>query len=282
MTRIQHTRISGLFAAAFLFGLMVPAFGQSVPFSSLQSHSPLPPPCGCPFLVGQATSDERQQLAASGLCPYCLRCCDHIARYGHDPQWMTARIVPIKWEYPGTCGRLGYGHTCGETCTAQHRRCDKPVAYIAPEYVAAINRAVAEQYAAKAAAAAANRADAILLQQEAFCEALLLTLSDAETQCVAAEAFGDLCVLTHWVNEVNSLRMQHHRAEMKRESLLHEAMRRDYIYRNAIARAEKSKSTANVASHRQRAFVKSPFFDKSLLALPDMLAASDQGDGEGR
>ncbi|MGL4941688.1 MAG: hypothetical protein ACRC46_00670 [Thermoguttaceae bacterium] len=230
---------------------------------------PVPPPCGCPFMVGVPGAEEQRQLETSGLCPYCLRCCEHIARYGHDPQWMEARPVPIKCGYPGTLGRLGYGHTCGYACYAQHGRCDKPVAYIAPEYVAAINCAVAQQYAAKQAAVAANRADIIALQQGTYCISLSETLAEAENYLAIAEQNQDVCETARLSKEVCTLNATLRAADAKRVALIREAERRDAIYRRATDVATKSRSTANVASHTQHVFVKPPL-DKSLLALPDM------------
>lgn len=239
--------------------------------------------CDFSYLVPigpQCTSCQAlPEIDECGLCPCCQRCEAHIDLYGHDPQYFCDRLEPKirllrPFEiYPGTFGRQAYARAYGYDCHTKRYRSHKPAAYIAHEYVAAINRAVWEQLDAQRAHWAFEAAAADLADKQLVKDIAATKVFEWRDYLEAMCRQGDSCQMSlagEWLNV--SLE-----ADRKAACDLDAAA---FLYRErqeysefATKRAKNSEKDARIASHHQRVFVKPPLDREALRAgLPDLTA----------
>ncbi|HBT78226.1 MAG TPA: hypothetical protein DEB39_15175 [Planctomycetaceae bacterium] len=219
----------------------------------------------------------------NGLCPCCRRCETHVNLYGHDPQFVCDRPEPKirllrPFEiYTGTFGRQAYAGTCGYDCRSRRCRESKPAAYISREYVAALNRAVWEQFDAERSKWAVEAAACDVVNKQAVKEVAtgkvvewsdyLQRMIDEQDRCRIELAEG-------WLRVSRGAEKQ---AEQDLRTALRLLKEREEYRDFAIERAKNSEKEAKIASHHRRVFVKPPLDREALRAgLPEVSEVKSQ------
>jgi hypothetical protein len=139
--------------------------------------------------------EESQDPMRSCPDPYCVRCSQHLADYGHEYQFVGGPRQRQLW-YPGTTKSValvtqrGYDQHGIPYCLSH-----QPAAVVSWEYVRTLNHAIGEQI---------NARNAVAIEEAAYDRVVLLTalLSDAQEQLrltkeawdqIALKPCGSLC-----------------------------------------------------------------------------------------
>ena len=123
----------------------------------------------------QLLEEEKKDVHRSCSDPYCARCAEHLANYGHEYQYLAGPSQRQPW-YRGTAGSIAVTTQRGyDQHGFPYRLRGQPSAILSWEYVQTLNHAIWEQVNARNAVAVEEAAeDRVLL--------LLGLLQDAQEQ----------------------------------------------------------------------------------------------------
>ena len=123
----------------------------------------------------QRLEEEKQDPTRSCPDPYCARCAEHLANYGHEYQYIGGPSQRQLW-YPGTTKSIAHVTQRGYDQHGLPYACyGQPAASISWEYVRTLNHAIWEQV---------NARNAVAIEEAAYDRVVLLTalLGDAMEQ----------------------------------------------------------------------------------------------------
>ena len=153
----------------------------------------------------QLLEAEKQDPHRSCPDPYCARCAEHLANYGHEFQYIAGPSQRQLW-YRGTAGTIAHVTQRG---FHQHSRPylnrGQPAAVMSPEYVQTLNRAIWEQV---------NARNAVAAEEAAHDRVVLLTqlLADAREQLrLTSQAWEELAPVVNPCNPIGSIVVVGHR-----------------------------------------------------------------------
>ena len=158
----------------------------------------------------QRLEEEKQDPTRSCPDPYCARCAEHLANYGHEYQYIGGPSQRQLW-YPGTVGSIAHVTQRGyDQHGLPYLRRGQPAAVMSWEYVQTLNHAIGEQVHARNAVATEEAAyDRVVLLSallEDAKEQLRLTKNAWEqiepsgkpcVRVVRGKAAGSLCTKTY-------------------------------------------------------------------------------------